>query len=75
MEAMQSMESHYTLSVDTVNGRPLVARIVRYGEKFGPNGSYENHNGMPIVEIRRGDPDVAELVDCAHVRGALTDVS
>jgi hypothetical protein len=55
METMQSMESHYTLCVDTVNGRPLVARIVRYGEKFGPNGSYENHNGMPIVEIRRAD--------------------
>lgn len=55
MEALQSLENRYTLRVETVSGRPLIARIVRYGEKFGPNGAYENHNGMPVIEIRRGD--------------------
>ena len=60
---MQSLENRFTLRVDTVNGRPLIARIVRYGEKFGPNGAYENHNGIPVVEIRRGDvsPRIAYL--------------
>lgn len=57
------MENHYTLRVETVSGRPLMIRIVRYGEKFGPNGAYENHNGMPVVEVRRADvsPRIAYL--------------
>jgi hypothetical protein len=54
MSAMSSPVGQ-TLELRTVQGRPLLARIVRYGDRFGPGGTYENHNGMPVIEFRRAD--------------------
>jgi len=41
-----------TLRVSTASGAELAVRLVLYGEKFGPNGTYVN-GGRVLVEFRR----------------------
>jgi hypothetical protein len=42
-----------SLFLETASGQQVEARIVRYGEKFGPGGTYLNTGAQPIVEFRR----------------------
>jgi hypothetical protein len=43
-----------TLRLKTASGNVMVARLVLYGERFGPNGRYVN-GGRVLLEFRRGD--------------------
>lgn len=45
----------HTLELKTVQERPLLARIVRYGDRFGPGGVYEHQQGTPVIEFSRAD--------------------
>jgi hypothetical protein len=49
-----------TLRLTTASGSVMVARLVLYGERFGPNGKYVN-GGRALLEFRRGDvsPSIA----------------
>jgi hypothetical protein len=41
-----------TLRLSTAAGGGIVARLVLYGERFGPGGRYVNGGGM-LLELRR----------------------
>jgi hypothetical protein len=49
-----------TIRLTTASGSVMVARLVLYGDRFGPNGRYVN-SGRALVEFRRGDvsPSIA----------------
>ena len=49
-----------TIRLATASGGSMVARLVLYGEHFGPNGRYVN-GGRALLEFRRGDvsPSIA----------------
>jgi hypothetical protein len=49
-----------SIRLTTASGGVMVARLVLYGERFGPNGKYVN-NGRGLLEFRRGDvsPSIA----------------
>jgi hypothetical protein len=49
-----------TLRLTTASGNAMVARLVLYGDRFGPNGRYVN-GGRALLEFRRGDvsPSIA----------------
>ena len=49
-----------TLRLTTASGNVMVARLVLYGDRFGPNGRYVN-GGRALLEFRRGDvsPSIA----------------
>ena len=49
-----------TLRLTTASGNVMVARLVLYGDRFGPNGRYAN-GGRALLEFRRGDvsPSIA----------------
>jgi hypothetical protein len=43
-----------TIRLTTASGSVMVARLVLYGGRFGPNGKYVN-GGRALVEFRRAD--------------------
>ena len=49
-----------TIHLTTASGNVMVARLVLYGQRFGPNGKYVN-GGRALLEFRRGDvsPSIA----------------
>jgi hypothetical protein len=49
-----------TIRLMTASGNVMVARLVLYGGRFGPNGKYVN-GGRALLEFRRGDvsPSIA----------------
>jgi len=49
-----------TIRLTTASGQVMVARLVLYGGRFGPNGRYVN-GGRALIEFRRGDvsPSIA----------------
>jgi hypothetical protein len=49
-----------TIRLTTASGSVMVARLVLYGDRFGPNGRYVN-SGRALLEFRRADvsPSIA----------------
>lgn len=41
------------IRLDTASGEKLEARVILYGERFGPAGRYQNTGARPVVEFRR----------------------
>jgi hypothetical protein len=51
-----------SIRLRTASGGEVVARLVLYGDRFGPNGRYVN-GGRPVVEFKRCDvsPSIAYI--------------